>query len=49
MCMLIIDSPSETMVPLPMSHRNGLSWRWLVPKFEPVCSTLFSFQPTKRM
>ena len=49
MCMLIIDRPSETIVPEPMLHRNGLSWRWLVPMFEPVCSTLFRFQPTLRM
>jgi hypothetical protein len=48
-CILIIDSPSDTIVRLPISHRNGLSCRWLVPKFEPVCSTSFNLQPTKRM
>ena len=45
-CVLIIDRPSDTIMPDPMLQRNGLSWRWLVPMFEPVCTTVFMFQPT---
>lgn len=35
----IRDSPSATMVPVPILLRKGLSCLTPVPKLEPVCST----------
>jgi hypothetical protein len=35
-CMFIIFSPSEIIVPLPILQRNGLSCFWSLPMFEPV-------------
>jgi hypothetical protein len=35
----MIDTPSESMVPLPTVVSRAESWRISVPKLEPVCST----------
>ena len=35
----MIDSPSETIVPVPIVLSNGLSCLTSAPKFEPVCSS----------
>ena len=33
----VIARPSATIVPLPMMHMYGCSWRTSRPKFDPVC------------
>ena len=44
----IMDSPSATIVPLPIEVRYGLSCPTSVPKFDPVCSTCDRSYPSQR-
>ena len=45
---LMIDSPSATIVPLPMELRYGVSCFTWVPKFDPVCTTCERSYPSQR-
>ncbi len=44
----MMDSPSETIVPLPTEVRYGVSCLSSSPKFDPVCSTVDNPYPRPR-